>query len=147
MAEHTKEMSMTAETSNAPVDVRGLVALAEQMERDADACRRDGYIDAAVVKEDCAQRIRQTLGISAIAEALAAEGVQAEPKAEAQMTYKGVPIGPMQTFADIERQVTVPADPRAAAEQAISEALRRERMAPDDYAPMPDRPVPMGDDE
>jgi predicted RNA-binding protein with PUA domain len=40
-------------------------------------------------------------------------------------------------------QVTVPADPRAAAEQAIAEALRRERMAPDDYAPMPDRPVPM----
>jgi hypothetical protein len=58
-------------------DVRGLVALAEQMERDADVCRRDGYIDAAVVKEDCAQRIRQTLGISAIAGALAAEGVQA----------------------------------------------------------------------
>jgi hypothetical protein len=27
-------------------------------------------------------------------------------------------------------QVTVPADPRAAAEQAIAEALRRERMAP-----------------
>jgi hypothetical protein len=39
--------------------------------------------------------------------------------------------------------VTVPADPRAAAEQAIAEALRRERMAPDDYKPMPDRPVPM----
>jgi hypothetical protein len=39
--------------------------------------------------------------------------------------------------------VTVPADPRAAAEQAIAEALRRERMAPDDYAQMPDRPVPM----
>lgn len=54
----------------AQVDVRGLVALAEQMERDAAGCRRDGYIDAAVVKEDCAQRIRQTLGISAIAEAL-----------------------------------------------------------------------------
>jgi hypothetical protein len=40
-------------------------------------------------------------------------------------------------------QMTAPADPRAAAEQAIAEALRRERMAPDDYAPMPDRPVPM----
>jgi hypothetical protein len=38
----------------------------------------------------------------------AAEGVQAEPKAEAQLTYKGVPIGPMQTFADIERQATAP---------------------------------------
>ena len=36
-----------------------------------------------------------------------------------------------------------PADPRSAAEQAIAEALRRERMAPDDYKPMPDRPVPM----
>jgi hypothetical protein len=37
----------------------------------------------------------------------------------------------------------LPADPRAAAEQAIAEALRRERMSPDDYAPIPDRPVPM----
>ena len=41
--------------------------------------------------------------------------------------------------------MTVPADPRAAAEYAIAEALRR--MAPDDYAPMPDGPVPMEDDE
>ena len=79
--------------------------------------------------------------------ALAAEGVQAEPKDEAQLTYKGVPIGPMQTFADIERQATVLADPRAAAEQAIAEALRRERMAPDDYKPMPDSPVPMESDD
>ena len=38
--------------------------------------------------------------------------------------------------------MTVPADPRAATEQAIAEALRRERMAPDDYKPMPDAPVP-----
>src|SRR5690606_31575276 len=90
-------------------------------------------------------KVREAIlrGLQAV---LAAEGVQAEPKAEAQLTYKGVPIGPMQTFADIERQVTVPADPRAAAEQAISEALRRERMAPDDYAPMPDAPVPMEHD-
>ena len=54
-----------------------LLSLAEQWERDAAGCRRDGYIDAAVVKEECAQRIRQTLGISAIAEALAAEGKHA----------------------------------------------------------------------
>jgi hypothetical protein len=43
--------------------------------------------------------------------------------------------------------VTVPADPRAAAEQAIAEALRRERMAPDDYAPMPDAPAPLENDD
>lgn len=43
--------------------------------------------------------------------------------------------------------MTVPADPRAAAEQAIAEALRRERMAPDDYKPMPDVPVPMEDSD
>ena len=43
--------------------------------------------------------------------------------------------------------MTVPADPRAAAEQAIAEALRRERMAPDDYAPMPDAPAPVEDEE
>mgnify|MGYP001161696328 CR=1 FL=1 len=75
---------MTTETSNARGDVRGLVALAEQMEREAAGCRRDGYIGEAVVLENYAQRIRRTLGISAIAEALAAEGVQAEPKAEAR---------------------------------------------------------------
>jgi len=40
-----------------------------------------------------------------------------------------------------------PADPRAAAEQAIAEALRRERMAPDDYAPMPDAPEPLESDD
>ncbi len=39
--------------------------------------------------------------------------------------------------------MTVPADPRAAAEQAIAEALRRERMALDDYKPIPDAPVPL----
>lgn len=43
--------------------------------------------------------------------------------------------------------MTVPADPRAATEQAIAEALRRERMALDDYAPMPDRPAPMEEQE
>lgn len=43
--------------------------------------------------------------------------------------------------------MTVPADPRVAAEQAIAEALRRERMAPDDYAPKPEAPVPMEEDE
>jgi len=84
MAEHTKEMSMNAETSNARGDVRGLVALAEQMEREAAGCRRDGYIGEAVVLENYAQRIRRALGISAIAESLAAEGVQAEPNAEAR---------------------------------------------------------------
>lgn len=42
-----------------------------------------------------------------------------------------------------ESPVTVPADPRAAAEQAIAEELRRERMALDDYKPMPDAPVPL----
>ena len=50
-----------------------LLSLAEQWERDAVGCRRDGYIDAAVVKEECAQRIRQTLGIRAIAEVLEVE--------------------------------------------------------------------------
>src|SRR5690606_12633757 len=35
-------------------DVLGLVTLAEQWERDAGGCRRDGYMDAAVVKENCA---------------------------------------------------------------------------------------------
>jgi hypothetical protein len=35
--------------------------------------------------------------------------------------------------------VTLPASPRAATEQAIAEAFKR--MAPDDYKPMPDRPV------
>lgn len=39
----------------------------------------------------------------------------------------------------------LPADPRAATEQALREAFRR--MAPDDYAPMPDGPVPMEDGE
>lgn len=77
----------------ARVDVRGFVALAEQMERDAAECRRDGYTDAAVVKEDCAQRIRQTLGISAIAEALAAEGVQPDPKPEARGVADAKPVG------------------------------------------------------
>lgn len=57
--------SLAQQPAAARVDVRKLVALAEQMERDAAGCRRDGYIDAAVVKEDCAYRIRQTLGISA----------------------------------------------------------------------------------
>lgn len=37
--------------------------------------------------------------------------------------------------------MTLPASPRAATEQAIAEAFKR--MAPDDYKPMPDRPVPM----
>jgi hypothetical protein len=37
--------------------------------------------------------------------------------------------------------VTLPASPLAATEQAIAEAFKR--MAPDDYKPMPDRPVPM----
>jgi hypothetical protein len=37
--------------------------------------------------------------------------------------------------------VTLPADTRAAADFAIAEAFKR--MAPDDYKPMPDRPVPM----
>ena len=37
--------------------------------------------------------------------------------------------------------MTLPADTRAAAEQAIAEAFKR--MAPDDYKPVPDRPVPM----
>lgn len=37
----------------------------------------------------------------------------------------------------------IPADPRAAADQAIAEAFRR--MAPDDYKPVPDAPVPMED--
>lgn len=43
--------------------------------------------------------------------------------------------------------VTLPASPRAATEQAIAEAFKRERMAPDDYKPMPDRPVPMEEEE
>lgn len=37
--------------------------------------------------------------------------------------------------------MTLPTSPRAATEQAIAEAFKR--MAPDDYKPMPDRPVPM----
>ena len=39
----------------------------------------------------------------------------------------------------------IPTDPRAAAEQAIAEAFKR--MAPDNYKPMPDRPVPMESDD
>jgi hypothetical protein len=70
------ESALAQQPAAARVDVRGLVTLAEQWERDAGGCRRDGYMDAAVVKEDCAFRLRQALGISAIAEALAAEGVQ-----------------------------------------------------------------------
>lgn len=69
--ETLRQQSAAPQPADARGDVRRLVALAEQMERDAAGCRRDGYTDAAVVKEDCAQRIRQTLGISAIAEALA----------------------------------------------------------------------------
>ena len=42
-------------------------------------------------------------------------------------------------------EVTLPASPRAATEQAIAEAFKR--MAPDDYKPMPDRPVPMEDSD
>ena len=44
-------------------------------------------------------------------------------------------------------EVTIPTSPRAATEQAIAEAFKR--MAPDDYKPMPDRPVPMesGDEQ
>lgn len=64
---------MTTDTSNARVDVRGLVALTERMEREAAGCRRDGFIGEAVVLEKYAQRIRRTLGISAIAEALATQ--------------------------------------------------------------------------
>jgi hypothetical protein len=41
--------------------------------------------------------------------------------------------------------VNLPTDPCAATEQAIAEALKR--MAPDDYKPMPDRPVPMESDD
>lgn len=51
------------------------------------------------------------------------------------------PDGPVEVRIYEKRLLA--ADPRAAAEQAISEALRRERMAPDDYAPAPDAPVPM----
>ena len=40
--------------------------------------------------------------------------------------------------------MTLPADTRDATEQAIAEAFKR--MAPDDYKPMPDRPVPMEDE-
>jgi len=36
-----------------------------------------------------------------------------------------------------------PPTPDEVPEQAIADALRRERMALDDYKPMPDRPVPM----
>ena len=74
----TLRQSAAPPPAAARVDVRGLVTLAEQWERDAGGCRRDGYMDAAVVKENCAFRLRQALGISAIGEALAAEGVQAE---------------------------------------------------------------------
>lgn len=41
--------------------------------------------------------------------------------------------------------MTLPASPRAATEQAIAEAFKR--MAPDDYKPVPDAPVPMEDSE
>ena len=42
--------------------------------------------------------------------------------------------------------MTLPASPRAAVDFAIAEAFKR--MAPDDYKPVPDRPVPMeGEDE
>jgi hypothetical protein len=60
------------------------------------SCERPGCIRAQ--RDELAARLT----------ALAAEGAQAEPKAEAQLTYKGVPIGPMQTFADIERQAIAP---------------------------------------
>jgi hypothetical protein len=36
-----------------------LVALAEQWDRDAEGCDRDGYQDAGVVKRDCARRLRE----------------------------------------------------------------------------------------
>src|SRR5690606_18392482 len=53
---------------------------------------------------------------------------QSTPPAEAQLTYKGVPIGPMQTFADIERQAIAPA---GAAEDMVLDAIeRRESSAP-----------------
>lgn len=39
------------------------------------------------------------------------------------------------------------ADPRAATEQAIAEALKRESMAPDNYKPVPDAPVPMDSEQ
>ena len=67
----TLRQSAAPPPAAARVDVRGLVTLAEQWERDAGGCRRDGYMDAAVVKENCAFRLRQALGISAIGEALA----------------------------------------------------------------------------
>jgi hypothetical protein len=41
--------------------------------------------------------------------------------------------------------MTLPTDPRAATEQAIAEAFKR--MAPDDYKPVPDAPVPMEDED
>ncbi len=47
--------------------------------------------------------------------------------------------------AALARAMTLPASPRAATEQAIAEAFKR--MAPDDYKPMPDRPVPMEKDD
>lgn len=43
--------------------------------------------------------------------------------------------------------MTLPTDTRAAADQAIAEAFKRERMAPDDYKPVPDAPVPMEQEE
>lgn len=42
-------------------------------------------------------------------------------------------------------RVNLPTDPRAATDQAIAEAFKR--MAPDDYKPMPDRPVPMDSEQ
>ena len=38
---------------------RDLEALAEQWDRDANGCDRDGYRDAAIVKRDCARRLRE----------------------------------------------------------------------------------------
>jgi hypothetical protein len=194
MAEHTKEMSMTAETSNArEPDVamalhwidRYAAGIDDECQIDlvADALGvtlPDGYAaapppaaaepktlpvptrvyltdKAAVIVGDpqrgwgeegpeahnCDDMGCATIGPHVLARVPFTDERALPQAAEAQLTYKGVPIGPMQTFADIERQATVLSDPRAAAEQAIAEALRRERMAPDDYAPMPDAPVPM----
>ena len=41
--------------------------------------------------------------------------------------------------------MSLPPSPRAATEQAIAEAFKR--MPPDDYKPMPDRPVKMDSEQ
>jgi hypothetical protein len=164
MAEHTKEMSMSAETSNARGDdLAERQAWYEQQIALAECLWAAAFLDRWECGDDVPSKeyyVALWLAARAAPPLAATRGdvrglVDKLVDAAYQDGMQGLDVMSNETLsarsaleqALIERQATVPADPRAAAEQAIAEALRRESMAPDDYAPMPDAPAPLENDE